>query len=163
MNSAEREELLDAALREYSRAVVLSDPSRLEVWEELGLTMSQLRVLFYLNSGPSVTAGKLAERLGVPPSTVTGIVARLVRHDLVARRADPDDRRVVRNCLTARGTEVVSDISRAGRSFMTGVLDRLSSDDLTRLCQALSALTREAESMGLLAPTPRPASVAEAP
>ncbi len=163
MDAAEREHLVDSVLREYSRSVALSDPSRLEIWEDLGLTMSQLRVLLYLNRDPGMTAGRLAERLGVRPSTVTGIVDRLVRHDLVCRRPDSDDRRVVRNLLTPRGSEVMSDISRAGRSFLTNILDRLGDDQLTLVLESLTALTDTAETMGLLPPHAVRASVAEAP
>jgi DNA-binding MarR family transcriptional regulator len=163
MDVAEREQVVEDVLREYSRAVVLSDPSRLEVWEELGLTMSQLRVLHHLNRQPGMTAGTLAERLGVRPSTVTGIVDRLVRHDLVERLADPDDRRVVRNILTPRGGEVVTDISRAGRMFVTNILDRLPDDALLDLQRVLAGLNDEAVEMGLLPRRAGAAKVAEAP
>jgi DNA-binding MarR family transcriptional regulator len=163
MDVAERERVVEDVLREYSQAVVLTDPSRLEVWEEMGLTMSQLRVLHHLNRQPGMTAGTLAERLGVRPSTVTGIVDRLVRHGLVERQADLQDRRVVRNNLTTRGAEVVTDISRAGRMFVTNILDRLADESLVELQRVLGGLNEEAVEMGLL---PRPAGaamVAEAP
>ncbi len=163
MEVAEREQVVEEVLSEYARAVVLSDPSRLEVWEELRLTMSQLRVLHHLNRQPGMTAGTLAERLGVRPSTVTGIVDRLVRHDLVERRADLEDRRVVRNHLTARGAEVVTDISRAGRMFLTNILDQMSDESLSDLRRVLLGLNEQAVTMGLLPPRAGAAMVAEAP
>ena len=163
MDVAEREQVVEDVLREYSRAVMLSDPSRLEVWEELGLTMSQLRVLHHLNRQPGMTAGTLAGRLGVRPSTVTGIVDRLVRHELVERRADLEDRRVVRNMLTARGAEVVTDISRAGRMFVTNILDRLPDQSLVDLQRVLGILNEEAVEMGLLPRRAGATMVAEAP
>ena len=103
MVNQRRAELLEQVFTEYSDAAVLADPARLAAWEERGLTMSQLRVLIILNGDPGMTAGNLAERLSVRPSTVTEMVDRLVKQELVERRADPDDRRVVRNFLSATG------------------------------------------------------------
>ena len=149
MSELSRDELLEFVLTEYSYAAVLADPARLEVWEELGLTMSQLRVLHILNADPGMTAGNLAERLGVRPSTVTGIVDRLVKQDLVERRADPDDRRVVRNLLTNRGTEVVSDLARAGREFIMGILERLSEEELLNALAGMGGINIKAQQMGV--------------
>lgn len=148
----ERRALLDAVLAEYGRAVVLADPSRFDVWEALGLTMSQIRVLFLLHREPGIMAGLLAERLGVRPATVTGIVDRLVDQGLVRRCAAPDDRRVVRHQLTARGSAVMSEISRAGRAYIGGVLEQLDNAALTHLRESLVAFTQAAEALGLLPP-----------
>ena len=145
-----RAALLDATITGWARAVALADPSRLEVWEDLGLTMSQLRVLSILNRNPGMTAGHLAERLGVRPSTVTGIVDRLERQDLVARQADAGDRRV----LTDHGLAVATDISRRGREFLGRILNDLEDDDLDQVHRAFAILTSHAEAMGLLAPLP---------
>lgn len=149
MGEINRGELEDFCLTEYSYATTLADPARLAVWEDLGLTMSQLRVLHILNADPGMTAGNLADRLGVRPSTVTGIVDRLVKQDLVERQADPDDRRVVRNFLTERGSEVVNDLARAGREFILSILARLNEPDLLHLLEGLGRLNLKAQKMGL--------------
>ena len=149
MAELSRAELLELLLTEYSYAAVLADPARLQVWEDLGLTMSQLRVLHILNADPGMTAGNLAERLGVRPSTVTGIVDRLVKQDLVERRSDPEDRRVVRNLLTVRGTEVLSDLARAGREYIMNILEPLSNEELLSALSGLGGVNRKAQEMGL--------------
>ena len=163
MDAAERERVLEALGRQYTRAVSVADPGRLDVWEELGLTMSQLRVLFILNRDSGMTAGRLAKRLGVRPSTVTGIVDRLARQSLVLRRADPEDRRVVRNFLTPTGVEVVSDFDRAGRTQINRILTELADGEIEELLEGLTAFNARAEAVGLLMPMEAPASSAEAP
>ena len=65
------------------------------------VTRSQLRVLNILDHDPGMTAGVLAERLAVQPSTVTGLIDRLVKLELVERQGDVDDRRRVRTFLSA--------------------------------------------------------------
>jgi DNA-binding MarR family transcriptional regulator len=150
--------LIEQAIAEYGPATSLVDPARLQDWEDIGLTMSQLRVLIILNRERGMTAGNLADRLGVRPSTVTGIVDRLVKQDLVERQADPDDRRVVRNLLTPHGSEVINKYSRGVTDFITGIFDKLNDEDLSLLAVALGKLNLQAQKMGLQMP---PAPVTE--
>ncbi|TET95619.1 MAG: MarR family transcriptional regulator, partial [Dehalococcoidia bacterium] len=77
--AVQRETLRERAFYLLSRAVARSDPGRLEAWVELGLTMTQLRVLFVLRAEDGASAGALAERLRVTPSPLPRIVDRLVR------------------------------------------------------------------------------------
>ena len=47
-----------------------------------------------------LSLSELSRRMGLAHSTVSGIVSRLERRDLVERRPDPDDRRFIRIELT---------------------------------------------------------------
>ena len=144
-----RSELLNQVFTEYSYTAVLADPARLAAWEDLGLTMSQLRVLIILNGDPGMTAGNLAERLSVRPSTVTGIVDRLVKQDLVERRADPDDRRVVRNFLSPSGEPVINEFTAASREFIESFLEPLSDSELSEALIGLGRINASAQALGL--------------
>lgn len=138
---------LDEANRLYGRAASLVDPNRIGLWEELGLTIPQLRVLFFLQRKPQAPAGAIAQYLGVTPSTVTGLVDRLVRIDLVRRTEDPSDRRMVRNVLTPRGLEVVSEVEVSGRAYMAGIFHLLGEAKLDQLMDALRGLVAAAEEL----------------
>lgn len=60
----------------------------------LGIGRTDLQALNLMEHGP-VTAGQIAERLGLTSGTVTVLVDRLVKHGYAAREHDPDDRRRV--------------------------------------------------------------------
>ena len=68
---------------------------RVPAFLEIGITMPQAKVLFVVSAAGEMHMSALAERLGVSPSTVSGIVDRLVDQGLVARHDDPADRRQV--------------------------------------------------------------------
>ncbi len=142
---AERDSLRERAFYLFARAMARSDPGRLEAWVELGLTMTQLRVLFLLRIEDGASAGALAERLNVTPSTLTRIVDRLVRQELVRREPDDDDRRLVLHYLSTTGASTVEEIERRGRARMDEVLDRLSDPQLERLVAALEDLSAALE------------------
>src|SRR3972149_9194245 len=77
--TVDRESLREQAFHLFGQAITRSDPGHLEAWVELGLTLTQLRVLFLLRAEDGASAGGLAERLKGTPSTLTRIVARLGR------------------------------------------------------------------------------------
>ena len=72
----------------------------------LGITGPQRLVLRVIGLYPGLSAGALAAVLHVHPSTLTGILARLVRQDLIARVHDRADRRRAMLRLTAKGARV---------------------------------------------------------
>ena len=150
MNIEQRELLSERVSREYFRAVALSDTGRMEIWEDLGLTMPQMRVMLIVGNEPGIPSGALAATLGVQPSTVTGIVDRLERQALVRSEHADDDRRVIRTSLTRRGVEVMTNVANESRPYLGQILDGMDDVDLLTLALGLDRLTAKAEEMGLL-------------
>ncbi len=133
--------LFEEAFQLFGRLVARSDPGRFDTWAELGLTITQLRVLFHLRAHDGLSAGALAERIDVTPSTLTRIMDRLVQASLIRREPDPEDRRLVRHGLTERGLLAIEQMERAFRSRMSSIYAHLSRKQLERIVCALRDLT----------------------
>src|SRR5579871_4124610 len=58
---------------------------------ELGVTGPQRLVLRIVGRFPGLSAGELAHIVRLHPSTITGVVQRLVSRGLLERERDPDD------------------------------------------------------------------------
>jgi MarR family transcriptional regulator, organic hydroperoxide resistance regulator len=80
---------------------------------ELGITGPQRLVLRVVGQFPGLSAGELAHIVRLHPSTITGIVQRLVAGGFLERRRDPTDsrrahlrlkRRALTYTRTSRGT-----------------------------------------------------------
>jgi DNA-binding MarR family transcriptional regulator len=71
-----------------------------------GVTGPQRLVLRVVGLFPGLSARELAATLHVHPSTLTGVLQRLVAHELLLRVGDPHDRRRAILRLTARGRRV---------------------------------------------------------
>ncbi|MCP2327179.1 DNA-binding MarR family transcriptional regulator [Hamadaea flava] len=108
----------------------------------VNLTMSQLKILFALRLHGGQGGHELAQKMGVSPATMTGIVDRLVAGRYVSRREDPHDRRVRLVELTERGTTIVDDIMTVGEEHSRRILARLSVDELSVVADAMDILGR---------------------
>jgi DNA-binding MarR family transcriptional regulator len=62
----------------------------------IGITGPQRLVLKIVSDAPGISAGELADVVHLHPSTITGILQRLVAKGLLARDRDPADSRRVR-------------------------------------------------------------------
>ncbi len=136
---------VEEALRVFAEAMTFFDPFRFRAWGELGLTTAQLRVMFFLRETPGATAGELASRLSVTPPTISGIVDRLVRLDLVRRDDDPNDRRLVRNYLTESGASCCTRLEEGGNEFTRRILVEMTDEELKSLVDGLLAFKRASD------------------
>lgn len=83
---------------------------RMEV--ELGVTGMQRVIIRLIGRYPEVAAGRLAELVHVHPSTLTGVLRRLVDRGFVHRERDPDDARRSKFVLLPPGQQI--DATQAG-------------------------------------------------
>ena len=79
---------------------------------EVGLSLSQYRVLGLLSEGSAISSA-VAERLAVRPPSVSAMVDGLVGRGLIERRHNDDDRRTVSLVLTVTGHRVLADADAA--------------------------------------------------
>ena len=108
---------------------------------EIGVTGPQRLVLRVVGLFPGMSAGDLASILHVHPSTLTGVLQRLVDQRLLARSDHPLDRRRAVLRLTPRGAranavrrgtveaavaEALANVSARDRAAARRVLERLA-------------------------------------
>ena len=109
-------------------------------WLSSDLTVAQLRVLLVLHAeGPS-RMSSIASRLNIALSTATGILDNLVKKGLVAREADPQDRRLVICELSAAGQELINRLWVWGQFQMEELLDGLTLEQLEKAVEVARML-----------------------
>jgi DNA-binding MarR family transcriptional regulator len=87
----------------------------------------------------SLRVTALAERLAVDTPTVTRKIQQLERLGLVARNADPDDRRAHRIRLTPDGRETLDRLTAAKRRWLSSLLEGWTTEDRTAFAELLGA------------------------
>ncbi len=148
---AEAGEQLEHAVSVFSQAARLLDGPRLHAWDERGLTLPQLRILFRVRQEPGIGVKELAQAFEVSTSNVTQQVDKLVGRGLMARTEREGNRRFVSLTLTPAGERVVGAYSLAARGYLARVLGAL---DEAQLDQLTALLTR------VVASAPDPAAIA---
>ena len=109
-----------------------------------GMSLSELVVLWKAHKLGECRVTALAEDLGVPPSTLTGMTDRLVEAGWLERERDPEDRRAVVMKSTPALADLIRSLKHEGSRTLEKALRRVPSDvrdrlgtDLTRLLESL--------------------------
>ncbi len=137
-----KQELLIRAITAYGRVLAVADPIRLRFWDNRGLTMSQLRLMYLLYQRNELTISELADLMVVRRPTITGLTDRLVKQQLIRRLSDEADRRIVRIGLTNEGRRVLGEIQVASKAYLDrvfGAMGEAQVEEFVRLMEAFSA------------------------
>jgi DNA-binding MarR family transcriptional regulator len=114
----------------------LFHPDVLEL--DRGLPRSEMLALLILQRRGQRTMSQLAEDLGAPLSTASGIGERLGRRGLVERLRKPDDRRVVVVRLTPRGQDLASKLRRQVDGILRRIEGSLTAEEIAQLIALVS-------------------------
>ena len=123
-------ELLHQINKEISRRLT-------PVFRERGLSLVELFVLMQTNRRGSCRATELATLIGVPASTVTGILDRLEKRALLERSQDPNDRRSIQITASSKTKELVGAVRAAMEEALRKPFTSMSESRTRRLIQDL--------------------------
>jgi DNA-binding MarR family transcriptional regulator len=129
--------------------------------EDLGVVAGLVRASFLVNAvyaesareygllcvlmGRPYGMGDLGATLGLEKSSLTGLVDRAVRRELVRREPDPDDRRAVQVVLTVDGRDLAEDFYAATCRRVDDLAGGLPAADREKLAALLGRVVRENE------------------
>jgi DNA-binding MarR family transcriptional regulator len=140
------------AFRELLRTYGLLERRMLPYFARFGISGSGWGVLRNLqraeDEGKSgLRLSELSERMLIRPPSVTGVVDRLERDGLVARRGDPTDQRAKRVGLTRAGRQLIERVSVGHQRKIESILAGLSQKEQTQLRDLLIRLRQRLEDM----------------
>jgi DNA-binding MarR family transcriptional regulator len=113
-----------------------------------GVTPVQYALLRVLWERDGQTGAELGERLQLDSATITGLLDRLERAELIERRADPGDRRVNRIFATGRARALQPQLDREMDALNASFLAALDPEEQGRLKAQLAGLGQVAGAAG---------------
>ena len=113
-------------------------------WLDLNISMAQLKALFVIGRGDSMTVGQVAEALEVGLPTASHLVEKLVQADLITRENDPADRRRTVLSLNETGRSVTTRLREGGPEHMRRWLAQLNDEEVAALLVGMEAIARVA-------------------
>ena len=135
MTSKTDADLVDALVQ--CSFVVMAALGRVATEHDLSLT--QLRLLGILRDR-RLKMSRLADYLGLDRSTLSGLVERAERRDLLQRSPNPDDGRAVDVTLTATGLRFAEQVEAQAQRALAPLTAGVTDDDRARLTALLRQL-----------------------
>lgn len=104
---------------------------------EHGLSDQQWRVLRVLGEHGAVETGRIGREAFILGPSLTGVLSRMERDGLIERKRSPHDQRRTVVSATARGRQLVNQLSGAVESHYAWMEQSLGKQKLTRLYSLL--------------------------
>jgi DNA-binding MarR family transcriptional regulator len=130
------ERILAALLRTIAGVIVFNA----QVADQLGLGVSDMQFMTYLQLEGPLSPGRLAELSGLKSGTVTGVVDRLEAAGYVHRERDETDRRKVRVVLDERKLNAAESPYQEKADDLQRVLNTFGDDELDVIARFLERL-----------------------
>ena len=136
---------LHAAVTTLLRHLKILEPNVPTEHGRLGATPSDVAALRYVASNEGASQKALGDHLGLRATTVTSLIDRLARMDLVTRTRPPGNRRVVALALTGEGRRAFAAITEEERETMRRMLDALPEDRRAGFVEAAEMIAARLE------------------
>lgn len=111
----------------------------------LGVTGPQRLVVRLLGQSPGLPARDIASTLGIHPSTLTGVLARLEKQGLIRREIDEADRRRSRFELTSAGKRIDRERKGTVEAAVRRAMARANTSVITGTTAMIDLLVTELE------------------
>jgi DNA-binding MarR family transcriptional regulator len=119
-----------------------------ESFEGPECSREELRTLFLIHAKGRSMMSSLADELGVPLSTATHTIDRLVAKDLVVRTRSEEDRRVVQVEMSNFGKKLQENFKKKRLSMAHSWLEPLSPGEREIFLELMAKITERAQPEG---------------
>lgn len=111
-----------------------------EILSDFNITVPQFSALQILINQGNMTIGELSQKMALACSTITDLIDRMEKAELVVRRKDEKDKRVVRVEVLPNGYDILEKVLNKRIDFLAGKLSDFTDEDKEKLNRGLKAL-----------------------
>jgi DNA-binding MarR family transcriptional regulator len=110
-----------------------------------GFTSSQCYAMLEILKVGNLTMNELSEKMNLDSSTMTRVIDKLVRDELINRDRDNSDRRVVVVSLTEKGNKAATELSSSVNEYYRKIVQGIPEGEVLDILQSVSKLLKAFE------------------
>lgn len=107
------------------------------------LSDTEIEIISILAQSREVVVGDISKTLSLPKSTVTGLIARLEKKNMIRRTIKTDDLRTFGLALTEKGKKTHSDHLKFEAAFYSRLIEPLSEKESTAFFELLRSIVSQ--------------------
>lgn len=111
-----------------------------EILNDFNITIPQFTALQILINQHEMTIGELSQKMALACSTITDLVDRMERNQLVIRKKDDKDKRIVRIEVLPKGHEIVEKVLERRIRFLESKMEEMTEEQKISLSEGLEYL-----------------------
>ncbi len=116
-----------------------------EILNDVDITPPQFEALQYLIHEQNLTIGELSSKMYLACSTVTDLLDRMERNELVKRVKDENDRRIVRIAVLEKGHDLLQSVMETRRHYVSDIMSELNEDTINAIDESFRIFNEKVE------------------
>ncbi|EDS77884.1 transcriptional regulator, MarR family [Clostridium botulinum C str. Eklund] len=116
-----------------------------EELKNIGLTVPQITAIKFIAHRKRVTVSELSEEMSITKATVSGILNRLEKMNIINRIKSKEDKRIVYIIFSDEGLSLAKDIKDIMNNCFENIFSNVSKDELISIDNYLSSLLKVIE------------------
>ncbi len=116
-----------------------------EILNDVDITPPQFEALQYLRKQDNLTIGELSSQMYLACSTVTDLLDRMERNELVKRVKDENDRRIVRIVVLQKGHDLIKLVMDNRVNYVESILTELDEETINEIDRGFSIFNEKVE------------------
>jgi len=104
------------------------------------LTVPQFRTLVFVNSNTGSSLSEVAEYTGLTLPSASKLVDELIKHGLMVRKENPNDRRRLSLAITHHGVELLEASRKGTLKYLAEKLSAVNADNRDAIVKAMRAM-----------------------
>jgi DNA-binding MarR family transcriptional regulator len=100
-----------------------------EILNDFNMTIPQSTALQIIVNNESLTIGDLSQKMGLACSTITDLIDRMEKTELVIRKRDANDKRVVWIEVLPKGHDILEKVLKKRIEFLNSKLINIEDED----------------------------------
>lgn len=109
-------------------------------FKDTGLTVPQIMIIQLLSKNEELKVSQISSMMSLTNSTVSGIIDRLEKNDMVNRCRSQEDRRIVYIELTEKGKGLIEDFRDVINTYFDKVFKDASDQELDTILNGIDTL-----------------------
>ncbi|MDO4799534.1 MAG: MarR family transcriptional regulator [Bacillota bacterium] len=114
-----------------------------EMLNEYGITPPQFDALLVLRRNQDMSISDLSQKLFLASSTLTDLLDRMERNELILRKKDVKDRRCIRVNIAPRGLEIIQMVMKTRQEYIQSLLDPMMESEIENLDRSMILLNEK--------------------
>ncbi len=116
-----------------------------EILNDVDITPPQFEALQYLRKQDNLTIGELSSQMYLACSTVTDLLDRMERNELVKRVKDENDRRIVRIVVLQKGHDLIKLVMDNRVNYVESILTELDEETIDAIDRGFGIFNERVE------------------
>lgn len=126
----------------FKDVMVLLRHNMAKMFEDCGMTGPQGMVIGTISKFGKTKISDLSSTLGLSNSTISGIIDRLEKQEMVVRERSEDDKRVVYVRLTPKFEQIHQDFHKKAEQNISNIMKRGTSEEITKIIEGFTTLKK---------------------